>query len=151
MGSLQGLGSLEDLARSGGVYSGICCHHPQPSLGSPPPHGQPLWGRAPSLSEPHCPPGGVPETLGQQDAGGTVPHAGAWVQPPCAPVQASVGDQGGSGSPHCHHPRTVISAPSCASPRGQRAEGDWSSRWPRHRLPPAELDFWDCFDDRPSR
>lgn len=67
--TLQGLGSLEDLA--GGVYRGVCCQHPQCGVTSPPKAaglGQPLWGRAPSLSKPHCPPtsGEVPEMLGQQ-------------------------------------------------------------------------------------
>lgn len=93
--TLQGLGSREDLVRSGGVYRGICCQHPQPTLGF---RGSRF--RAATLGQDpfsvpvpsHWPLGRVPETLGQQDAAGTVPHAGAWLQVSCAPVQVSVGE-----------------------------------------------------------
>lgn len=57
------------------------------------------------------------------------------------------GNQAGLESARFHHPWTVILAPDCTLLLGQTAEGDWSSRWHRHRLPPTKLDFWDCFDN----
>lgn len=128
-GTLQSLGSLEDLARSGGVYRGICCWHPQPILGPPAPppaagSGQPLWGRAPSPSQPQE---GTPRLWASRMLVGLCLMLGLGCSlhvPLCEPRR---GNRAGLGSPHFHHPRTVISALDCAPPQGQRAEENWSS------------------------
>ncbi|XP_040441568.1 TMF-regulated nuclear protein 1 [Falco naumanni] len=155
----QGLGSLWDLAKSGGVWN-LLSAPPAHSGVTPSPvaaaSGQPLWGRAPWLPEPRCPPGwGVPETLGQQDSGGTVPHAVARVQPSHAPVPASGGGWGGeragSASPHCHPLDGDFGSGLCTPAGAESRRGLVLTGAPHpgapHRLPPTELDFGDCFDD----
>lgn len=148
-GTPQSLGSLEDLARSGGVYRGICCQHPQPTLGSPPPPKGSRFRAASMGQDPF--PVQAPLRSPRPWASNTLVGLGLTLGlgrslhvPLCKPQW---GNRAGSGTPHFHHPWTVISAPDCAPLRGQRAEEDWSSRWHRHRLPPTKLDFWDCFDD----
>lgn len=109
--------------------------------------GQPLWGRAPSLSEPHFPLGGVPKTPGRQGAGGTVPHAGAWVQPSRAPMQASVGESSGLGvAPLPPFPDSGFSCGPC-TPAGAESRRGLVLTTASAPLPPTELDFWDRFDD----
>lgn len=160
-GNPHGLGRPCRVWGPGRILSGLGVFIGESAVSTPSPlwgseaagSGQPLWGRTPSLSLslPTGPWEGSPRPWASKMLLGLCLTLGLGCRFHVPLCKSQWGNQAGSASLHCHHPQTVILAPDCAPPRGQKAEEDWSSQWHRHCLPPTKLDFWDCFDDRPGR